>query len=88
MRRKEEEPGRRAGQATGAGIAAEGQDNIRVLPHCFPATTHATIPSGDTSEVVPVLLPPEEYEGERAKTKDNHDLGKPDLNDGGAGKQV
>ena len=52
------------------------------------AHPHASIPAGDTSEAVPILPPPEKYEGERAMTKDNHDLGKPDLNYGGAGEQV
>ena len=60
----------------------------RGLPHCFSAATHATIPSSDTSKAVLVLLPPEEHEGEHAMTKNNHDLGKPNFNSGGAGEQV
>ena len=60
----------------------------RGLPHCPPATTHATFPSGDISETVLVLIPPKGYEGERTMTKDNHNLIKPDLISKGTGEQV
>ena len=55
----------------------------RGLPRCPPATTQATILTGNTPEAASDPLPLKLDEGKRTRTKHNHDPGKFDPISGG-----